>query len=72
MFCAILKFEGEKRRWGDREVEMGRELNIEQGLTNIEVRSKYLLHKSHISVPCSEIDLQFANKNNINKEKGLQ
>jgi hypothetical protein len=51
-------------------------MNIEQGsttlklrrlkLTNRELRSEYLLHKSYIDIPCSEIDLQLANKN---KEK---
>jgi len=57
---------GVKRRG---EGERKREKNIEQGLTNRELRSKYLLHKSHINIPCSEINLQGVNENNINKEK---
>jgi len=32
-------------------------------------RRKYLLRYSHIDVPCSEINLQVVNENNINKEK---
>jgi hypothetical protein len=57
------------RAWGDEEKGRGgaekrrgefgvwESLNIEQGLTNFKLRSEYLLHKSHISVPCSEINL---------------
>jgi hypothetical protein len=66
------EWRGEGERGKRREGEAEMRLNIEQGLTNSEVKSEYLLHKSHISVPCSEIDLKLANENNINKEKGLQ
>jgi hypothetical protein len=46
-----------KEKSGKKEKKRKEGKNIEQESKNGELRNEYLLHKSHINIPCSEIDL---------------